>query len=564
MSAVRLKILVADDVAANVAVVRAVAERLGHTVVTAADGRKAVEAYRRELPDLVFMDIMMPEMDGLTAVREIRSLPAERWVPVVFLSAMDRMDDILRGLEGGGDDYLVKPVDLHLLRAKINAFARAIALQRELFDYAEELARWQTRQRSENELARHVMTQLTEAQTRTDPLVQIYGRPADHFSGDLVCVARTPADVLHILLADATGHGLAAALSAMTLPPVFYGMTAKGFSLAAIANELNRKLKRLLPADRFIAATLAAVDVSEQTIEVWNGGNPSALYASADGELLRWPSRHMPLGILPPEAFSDATEITRIKGGGHLLLLTDGLIELESGTGERLGQAGVEQLLVQTPGMARFQRLQDSLESLLAEGADAHDDISFVLVHVPRERRQQRRAQPVAAATGAPVSDWRLELAFGPAELRALDVVPMVLGILSQIKALQPHQGALFLIVSELYNNALDHGLLALDSALKEQEDGFDRYLGERAARLQALDTGRIELGFHLFADNGRPVLELCVKDSGPGFDYADYLAPTSAADRRPHGRGIAMVRSLCQELVYGGCGNEARARYVL
>ncbi|MFN3594347.1 MAG: response regulator, partial [Thiobacillaceae bacterium] len=276
MSAPRLKILVVDDLAANVAVVRAVAERLGHVVVTAADGREAVEAYQREQPDLVFMDVMMPEMDGLAAVREIRSLPAERWVPVVFLSAMDRMDDILRGLEGGGDDYLVKPVDLRLLRAKINACARAIALQRELFDYAEELARWQTRQRSENELARHVMARLTQAEARTDPLVQIYGRPADHFSGDLICVARTPADVLHILVADATGHGLAAALSAMPLPPVFYGMTAKGFSLAAIASELNRKLKRLLPADRFVAATLAAVDVSEQTIEVWNGGNPSA------------------------------------------------------------------------------------------------------------------------------------------------------------------------------------------------------------------------------------------------------------------------------------------------
>lgn len=562
MSAPGLKILVADDVAANVAVVRAVAEQHGHTVVTAADGREAVEVYRRERPDLVFMDVIMPRMDGLAAVREIRSLPAERWVPVVFLSALDRMDDVLNGLEGGGDDYLTKPVDLRLLRAKINAFAKAIALQRELFDYAEALARWQTRQRSENELARHVLTQLTGVQTRSDPLVRVYCRPADHFSGDLICVARTPADVLHILVADASGHGLAAALCAMTLPPVFYEMTAKGFSLAAIATELNRKLKRLLPADRFVAATLAAVDVRGQTVEVWNGGNPSALYISPDGEPRRWPSRHMPLGILSPEAFSDATEITRIKGGGHLLLCTDGLLELESAAGEPLGQAGVERLLVQTPPMARFQRLQDSLESLLAEGAGAQDDISFALVEVPRERRQQRRIQPVAP-TGAPVSDWRLELAYGPAELRELDVVPMVLGILSQIKALQEHQGALFLIISELYNNALDHGLLGLDSAIKEQEGGFERYLGERAARLRALDAGRIELGFHLSADDGHTVLELYVKDSGPGFDYAAYLTPATAADRRAHGRGIALVRSLCQELVYNGCGNEARAKYV-
>ena len=563
MSAPGLKILVADDVAANVAVVRAVAEQLGHTVVTAADGREAVEVYRRERPDLVFIDVMMPRMDGLAAVREIRSLPAERWVPVVFLSILDRMDDVLKGLEGGGDDYLTKPVDLRLLRAKINAYAKALELQRELFDYAEALARWQTQQRSENELARHVLTQLTGAQTRTDPLVRVYCRPAAHFSGDLICVARTPADVLHILVADATGHGLAAALCAMTLPPVFCGMTAKGFSLAAIASELNRKLKRLLPADRFVAATLAAVDVRGQTVEVWNGGNPSALYISPDGEPLRWPSRHMPLGILSPEAFSDATEITRIKGGGHLLLCTDGPVELQSAAGKPLGQAGIERLLVQTPRMARFQRLQDSLESLLAEGAGAQDDISFALVEVPRERRQQRRIQPVAP-TGAPVSDWRLELAYGPAELRELDVVPMVLGILSQIKALQQHQGALFVIISELYNNALDHGLLALDSAIKEQEGGFDRYLEQRAQRLQALTEGNIELGFHMRMEARQAVLDIRVKDSGPGFDYEDYLAPLENGDARPHGRGIALVRSLCRGLLYRGCGNEVQARYGL
>lgn len=116
MTAAALKILVAD-----VAVVRAVAGRLGHRVVTASDGREAVRRYQEEAPDLVFMDVMMPEMDGVAAVREIRSLPAERWVPVVFLSAMDRMDDVIEVLECGGDDF-VKPADLRLLRAKINAY----------------------------------------------------------------------------------------------------------------------------------------------------------------------------------------------------------------------------------------------------------------------------------------------------------------------------------------------------------------------------------------------------------------------------------------------------------
>lgn len=562
MSAKPLKILVADDGAANFAMVSAVASHLGHSVVTAHDGLEAVRRYREVAPDLVFLGVMMPQMDGLAAVREMRSLAAERWVPVVLLAAPDRMDDVIEGLACGGDDYLVEPVDARLLRAKIDAYARAIALQRELIDYVEELGQWQSRQRSEQELARHVMARLTDAGVALDPLVQIYNRPADHFSGDLICTARTPADVLHVLLADAAGHGLAAALSAMPLPQVFYGMTAKGFSLSAIAAELNRKIERLMPADRFVAATLAAIDVQQQTIEVWNGGNPAAIYVDASGGVTRWPSRHVPLGILPPETFSDATEIGRIQGGGTLLLCSDGLIDIERESSERLGLAAVEQVLRQAPASARFHRLVDTLQAAL-DSAAVHDDISLACVQVPRERRQRariRQAEPVQAA----VSDWRCTLSWGAAELRSIDVVQVALSILSQLQALKPHQGALFLIVSELYNNALDHGLLGLDSAIKEQQGGFERYLEQRARRLQALSEGSIELGFHLRMAAGQAVLDIRVRDSGPGFDYADYLAPQADADRRPHGRGIALVRSLCRELVYKGCGNEVLARYAL
>jgi two-component system, HptB-dependent secretion and biofilm response regulator len=85
--------------------------------------------FQAEAPDLVFMDIMMPGMDGISAVRKIRELPAEKWTPIIFYSALDRMQDIVSGLEAGGDDYLAKPASTQLLKAKINSYARQIALQ---------------------------------------------------------------------------------------------------------------------------------------------------------------------------------------------------------------------------------------------------------------------------------------------------------------------------------------------------------------------------------------------------------------------------------------------------
>ncbi|MGQ9685992.1 MAG: ATP-binding SpoIIE family protein phosphatase [Thiobacillaceae bacterium] len=561
--AAALKILVADDVTADVAVVRAVAGRLGHSVVTAKDGREAVRRYQEEAPDLVFMDIMLPEMDALAAVRAIRSLPAGRSVPVLFLSTPDRMEDAIEGLQCGGDDYLVKPVDLRLLQAKINAHAKTIALQREVLRHAEELQVWRQAAEDEARLGRHIMERLTDTAGLRDPMLRTYNRPAGDFSGDLLCATRGPGDILYLLLADATGHGLPAALSAMPLPQVFHGMAAKGFSLASMAGELNRKLKRLMPADRFVAATLAAIDVKSGTVEIWNGGNPDALLIGERGEVIqRWRSRHPPLGILPEDSFSGETETYRVQAPGDLLICSDGLLEAQSPDGKGYGLDRIVDELARAPRRDRHARLLDGLAAHLAGGVP-HDDVSFMLVDIPLERRQSLRSVSTEAGRRT-VSDWRFELSYGAAELRYLDVVPTVLSILTQIEALQPHKGALFLVVSELYNNALDHGLLALDSAVKAEEDGFERYLGQRAERLQALSEGRIELAFHMHMDGGEAVLDIRVRDSGPGFGYVDFVSPHMDDDRAYHGRGIALVRSLCRELVYSGCGNEVLARYAL
>jgi CheY-like chemotaxis protein len=560
-----LKILVADDTPANVMVIQAVASRLGHAVVAAGDGREAVRLYQEARPDLVFMDIMMPDMDGLAAVRDIRGLPADRWVPVVFVSALDRMEDVVRGLESGGDDYLVKPVDLRLLRAKINGYAHTLALQRKVRDYAAELEGWREQAEEQVRLGAHVMARLTDTAGLRDPMLRHFNQPADNFSGDLLCAARAPGDVLYLMLADAAGHGLPAALSAMPLTQVFHGMTAKGFSLASIAAELNRKLKGLMPADRFVAATLAAVDVRNQTVEVWNGGNPDAVFLDdAGGVAMRWPSRHPPLGILAESDFSGETQSARVQAAGDLLICSDGLLEAESPHGDRLSLEGVVDGLARAPLERRFQRLVDGLETHLDGGA-AHDDVSFMLVRVPLERRQSVRMPVAAQVNLEALSEWRLDVSYGPAELRYLDVVPAALGVLGQIRPVQAHQGALFLVLSELFNNALDHGLLQLDSAVKEGLGGFELYLQQRAERLATLTAGRVDLGFHVHEVRGEAVLDISVRDSGQGFDFTSYgEGAAGEGDARPHGRGIALVRNLCRELIYEGCGNQVRARYVL
>jgi CheY-like chemotaxis protein len=562
-----LKILAVDDTLSNLIPLQAIGRSLGHTVVIARDGLEAVERYKAEAPDLVFMDIMMPNMDGLTAVQHIRALPGERWVPVIFFSAMDTVQDIVRGLEIGGDDYLIKPANLELIKAKINSYARVLGFQDKTLEYSRELQMWRHEAEHQAELGHHVIARLVDAKGLRDPMLRWLNIPAQTFSGDLLCAARAPDDVLYVMLADATGHGLAAALSSLPLTQIFYGMTAKGFPLRAIAEELNRKIKALMPTDRFVAATLATIDTRNQTIEVWNGGNPNALLVGAGGDILmRWPSRHPPLGILPENLFSGSTETVNYRESGDLVLCSDGVIEAEAPDGRQFGQAGLESLLARTPPEQRFESLQVGLVSHLG-GEEGHDDISCLFIRAPIPAAESLPPLPLQeprASLPRQLSEWRLDLTWGAQELGYLDVVPAVMSLLGQIQALKPHQGSLFLVLSELFNNALDHGLLGLDSNLKGQAGGFEHYLQLREERLSTLGSGRIDMSFHLYMmDADSPTLDLTLADSGAGFDYAGHLAALSRPEAQslPHGRGIALVQNLCRELIYSGSGNRVLAR---
>jgi two-component system, HptB-dependent secretion and biofilm response regulator len=565
-----LKILIVDDTPANVKQVEAVARKLGHQTVVAEDGLQAVAQFKAEKPDLVFMDIMMPHMDGISAAQEIRQLPCDKWAPIIFYSALDRMEDIVRGLESGGDDYLVKPASLQVLRAKLNSYARMLGLQRQVARYSEELRQWREEAEEQNRLGAHVMARLTDASGLRDPMLNFFNIPADTFSGDLLCAARAPGDVMNVLLADAAGHGLPAALTAMPLTQAFYSMTAKGFPLPSIAEELNRKLKAILPVDRFVAATLASVDVHNQTVEIWNGGNPDALYINQLGQVAtRWPSQHPPLGILPEALFSGLTVTVGFQEPGDLVLCSDGLVEAENPVGQWLGLEGVTRLVgAATDGKNRFAHLHDGLLAHI-QAESGRDDISCMMLNVPIERRQRIRVAAPSVVQQTMVDEWRLDLSYSAGELRYIDVVPAVMGFIAQVNILKPHQGALFLIVSELFNNALDHGLLGLDSATKSWVGGFEVYLQQRAERLAALREGHVSMAFHIHQEEGSAVLDVFMQDSGPGFDYSDMGAESDAEalkedEARAYGRGIALVRSLCTQVVYSGKGNKVWVRYML
>jgi len=137
----RARILVVDDGAENRDVLRRRLERSGHAVETAEHGRRALELLAARPFDLVLLDVMMPELDGFAVLEAIKGTLALRDIPVIMISALDEMPSIVRCIERGAEDYLHKPFDPVLLRARINASLDKKRLRDLEIEYLREVGR---------------------------------------------------------------------------------------------------------------------------------------------------------------------------------------------------------------------------------------------------------------------------------------------------------------------------------------------------------------------------------------------------------------------------------------
>jgi adenylate cyclase len=135
------KILVVDDVPQNVKLLADVLAVKGYEVVTAACGREALERIRSERPDLVLLDIMMPDMTGYEVCQAVRADPGIRVLPVVLVTALDPSERI-KGLQAGADDFLTKPINQPELIARVRSLLRIKSLYDQVEAQKEELAQW--------------------------------------------------------------------------------------------------------------------------------------------------------------------------------------------------------------------------------------------------------------------------------------------------------------------------------------------------------------------------------------------------------------------------------------
>ncbi|MGE0484090.1 MAG: PP2C family protein-serine/threonine phosphatase [Gammaproteobacteria bacterium] len=369
-----IRVLVAEDSSVDAALLQAVCAAEGYRVTVVGNGEEAVAAFAAAGADLVVLDACMPGMDGYAAAARIRELMGSRWIPMIFLSAMDDSAAIVRGLEAGADDFIVKPVDQAVLRAKLRVFAHA-SLDREAID------RYRNWKAHEAELATAVLEHVMGSPHLTDAAVHHRTESATEFSGDLVLARRAPGGNSYVLVADAVGHGLAATLCVLPLVRVFSTMTARDLAVADIVTEMNLHLRELLPTGYYVAASVLAIDHARARIELWNGGLPPALLVTGGAITAELPSRHPPLGVLEPAALDAGVECLDVTPGSHLVLYSDGLTEAADAAGEAFGPGRLRATLGAASPTAEIAGVFAALQDFSGAAAP-HDDVTVVVAGI--------------------------------------------------------------------------------------------------------------------------------------------------------------------------------------
>lgn len=556
-----MDILLVEDDAADTAAILA---ELGHKVAIVATGDAALEYYRSKQPDLVVTGVFIPGLDGFALAQLILQSAAPSWQPVIFVAAACDESLRRRACEVGADAFFIKPLSRTGLGVRLDTLARLLQMQRDAQKRQTQPARFLASEEEELRIARHLIEHQMAPENPNlldDPAVQHWRQSCFSLGGDMLAVGRAPSGILHVMLADARGNGLAAYVSLLPIIAPFYRMTEKGFPLVTIVRELNSKLGQALPVNRHVAALLVAVDTREGIVSIWNGGMPAAFMLDGFGRHFReFSLTHAPLGEYADADFDERLEQHAFTRGEQLVMVSDGLLDAVGPRGQRFGMQGLADALI---GLPRSQRRAEAIAALHAhlDGNVPTDDMSLVLIDCEREGSSQT-VPPHKSSRQRDPGNWRFGLRLGAAELAYLDVVPLLLGVVEQFNTVRELGGELFVILSELYNNALDHGILRLDSDLKLSPDGMEAWLRLREERLGALNSGEIELWVEQVLDAGRACLRIGCRDSGPGFDVRSAMAhvkipSATGVSSLPFGRGLTLLQHIAREIDFNEAGNE-------
>jgi sigma-B regulation protein RsbU (phosphoserine phosphatase) len=371
-------VLLVDDNPANLRLLSQILGERGHHVRAVTSGLRALESVRMDPPDIILLDIRMPGMDGYKVCEQLKAAAESARVPVLFISALDEIQDKVRAFSAGGQDYITKPFQLEEVIARVEIHLSLHALQRDLEEANERLQR-------ELVLAARVQASFMPGKLPEVPGwdLSVSLLPAKLTSGDFYNTILLPGGAVAILIADVVDKGVGAALyMAMSIALLRAAIAEFPEQPAVVCQAVSRQLHEFAGGGQFVTVFLGILDPESGVLIYSNAGhNPPLLFSSAHSEApLLLKNTGTALGVLEDGIWESGR--IQMERGDALILYTDGITEAEN---EQHAFYRLPRLLdvarqsAGTPAVAIRDAILGSVRQFMGD-AEQSDDIALLVV----------------------------------------------------------------------------------------------------------------------------------------------------------------------------------------
>jgi phosphoserine phosphatase RsbU/P len=388
-------VLVVDDAPANIQVVHSILKN-DFKIRVATSGAKALDLVKiKPQPDLILLDVEMPDMDGYEVCKILRATPEFRDIPVIFLTGKTESGDETRGFEVGAVDYIHKPFAPAVVKARVHTHLV-------LREAREQLARQLLYINNELEMAREIQLSILPRETPKIKGLEIAARyiPMSSVAGDFYDFIIVDEKRLGVLVADVSGHGLAAALIASMLHAAlaaqFDHASDPGRVLAGLHQALCGKFRR-----HFVTAVYVFVDMEKRSMSYAGAGHPPLLlWRKSTQNASEVVENGLPLGLFPDSAYSVGQ--IPVEPGDKAVLYTDGILETESPSEQQFGVDLFKRFLESNHNLTADLFADSLLDELSSwskhpRGQGQEDDITFLTIDFTTTDEQSISSKKVDA-----------------------------------------------------------------------------------------------------------------------------------------------------------------------
>lgn len=379
MNAELKTVLLVDDEPANIQIVNSILKDIYKTRI-ATSGAKALELANQEpAPDLILLDVMMPEMNGYEVCSRLKSADHTRDIPVIFLTGQTDIEDETQGFKVGAVDYIHKPFSPAVVEARVHTHLVLRGIR-------EQLARQLQTIQSEMDTARQIQLSILPHEIPAIKGLDIAARyiPMASVAGDFYDFIPIDEKRIGILVADVSGHGMPAALISSMLKIALDGQTACALEPARVLAGLNRALCGKFQG-HFVTAVYVVVDTERQRLLYAGAGHPPLILMDhSAGQARDFLENGLFLGFFPEATYS-SVEIP-FKADSWGVLYTDGILEITDSSEEQFGLDRLKQFLQNNHDLSAGQFVDALLDRLsqwsnLASGGEPEDDITLLAFH---------------------------------------------------------------------------------------------------------------------------------------------------------------------------------------